>query len=140
MFKFDLSKAISEVISFVNDRGKRVPCEEAVIHLASQGFVLAADNEGDLDVDAAASILKSLVSMSTELNVKPGRVGGIGLVSWERKTDKPVQATTALRRSLVEAGLEPQAANAAVRSYMTDLLAKKTSNLDVSDIISKYAV
>lgn len=140
MFKFDLSKAISEVISFVNDRGKRVPCEEAVIHLASQGFVLAADNEGDLDVDAAASILKSLVSMSTELNVKPGRVGGVGLVSWERKTDKPVQATTALRRSLVEAGLEPQAANAAVRSYMTDLLAKKTSNLDVSDIISKYAV
>ena len=140
MFKFDLSEAVSEAVDFLTERGKRVPCEEAVIHLASKGFVFATDKEGDLDVDAAASTLKSIVNLSTVLNVKPGRVGGVGLTSWDQKTDsKPVLPTTVLKRSLVDAGLEPKTASNVVRSYMTDLLSKKTPNLEVADIISKYA-
>ena len=50
MFKFDLDAMVSEVEGFVTERGKRIPTDEAVILLSKEGYLLAVDNEGDLDV------------------------------------------------------------------------------------------
>lgn len=139
MFKFDLDEMVSVVNSLVTDRGKRIPTDEVVVLLSKQGFLLAVDNEGDLDVEKSVPILKSVVSLTTNLNCSAGRTGGIGLTAWEKTSgNKTVSELTQLRRDLEANGLESTVARSVLGKYMTDLLSSKTGVMAPKDIIAKY--
>jgi len=139
MFKFDLDAMVSEVEGFVTERGKRIPTDEAVILLSKEGYLLAVDNEGDLDVEKGVVILKSVISLTTKLNCSPGRNGGIGLTAWEKVSgNKTVSELTQLRRDLESNGLDATIARNVLGKYMTDLLSSKTGVLAPKEIIAKY--
>lgn len=138
MFKFDLNELIVKAESIVSERGQRIPTDELVILLSKEGFVLAVDNEGDLDVEKAVTVFKSLTGLTTGLNCSPGRKGGIGLTSWEKTAAKSVSELTALRRDLESLGLENSDARQLLGKYMNDLLSAKVGFLNPKEIVAKY--
>lgn len=139
MFKFDLNEFVAKVESIVSDRGQRIPTDELVILLSKEGFVLAVDNEGDLDVEKSVLIFKSLIGLTINLNCSPGRKGGIGLTSWEKASaNKQVNELTALRRDIENLGFERSEASQLLGKYMSDLLSAKTGIMTPKEIVGKY--
>ena len=139
MFKFDLNEFVAKVESIVSDRGQRIPTDELVILLSKEGFLLAVDNEGDLDVEKSVLIFKSLISLTTNLNCSVGRGGGIGLTSWEKASaNKQVNELTALRRDIENLGFERSEASQLLGKYMSDLLSAKTGVMTPKEIVGKY--
>jgi len=139
MFKFDLNEFVAKVESILVEKKKRIPTDEMVILLSKEGFLLAVDNEGDLDVEKSVLIFKSLISLTTNLNCSVGRGGGIGFTSWEKASaNKHINELTALRRDIEGLGFERSEASQLLGKYMSDLLSKKTEIMTPKEIVGKY--
>ena len=140
MFKFDLSTLVSNVsdVLTAGDNRKCIKSEDVVIALAKRGFVLATDKDGDLHIDNAVKVLKGFVALTTVFTCEVGRSGGIGLTEWESE-EKEVSATSALKRSLIDLGIERGEATKAVNRYVADLISGKAPlNLTPADVLKRY--
>jgi hypothetical protein len=143
MFKFDLDDVVSEAVNFVSSRGKRVPVEEVAFHLAGKGFVLAANQDNSLNLEAASQILKSLVALSNSLDCRPGRSGGIGLPEWFKgggSNSTPKQADKKVAKQLRdEFGLDRSTAQKVAVNYLTALATGKCQSQSLNEILNNFS-
>jgi len=138
MFKFDLSVFVSKVVEIVTANAKRMKSEDLVIALAKEGYVLATDNDGDMQIDNSVKVLKAIVSVTTVLTCEVGRTGGIGLTQWELE-EKEVSPTSKLKKEIAALGFDRGDATKIVNKYVADLIAGKTTPITSAvEVLAKY--
>jgi hypothetical protein len=154
-FKMDPVAVVEAVRSVIQAVGRRVPLDVLVTKLYEEYGINLSDgvkigqgesatwDESRLNVDEASRNLRGLIFLAEDLDIAPGKVGGVGFTSMHGSQKEPAtpRAIVTLSGELKDKfGLTPDAVKTVLRNYTNDLFSGATTPLSTAEILRKYNV
>jgi hypothetical protein len=157
MIKFNVALVVSKIVRIVEKNGRRKPLGDVVTDLFLQEFAINDDERDEIaafadaftsldDTDRERLVL-GMVLMSTKLDVRPGRAGGVGLVEWFKggAAPEPTGIGAKLAKSLREGygsslpkGEEREASVRIANAYLAALTEGRCSAMPLSEVLAKF--
>lgn len=139
MFKFDLVAVHASVVALVDTAETRLPVAVVVEELAKAGTDLGEDGE---------VIVRALCAVSTVLDLRAGRTGGVGRREWfkgGKSTTEPTGAVAKLAKRIREEqgsalpkGEEREAALRAANAYLDALANEECEPLPLAEVLARF--
>ena len=139
MFKFDLVQVHAVVVALVDDAQARLPISEVVNGLEVKGIDLGADAE---------VVVRALCAVSTVLDLRAGRTGGVGRTEWFKGGKSSAEPSGPVARmakrlreehgSSLPKGEEREAATRAANAYFEALAAGECSAMPLAEVLKKF--
>lgn len=139
MFKFDLSQVHGVVLAIVDAAEGRLPLNVVCEEVGKRGTDLGEDGE---------VIIRALCAVSTVLDLRAGRAGGVGRREWfkgGRSQVEPTGAAAKLAKRLREEhgsslpkGEEREAASRAANRYLEALAEGACDPMPLAEVLKKF--
>lgn len=157
MIKFNVALVVAKLVSLVEKHGKRVPLGDVVAALLTENFYCTPEESEEIkvfsklfvsldDTDRERLVL-GMVLMSTKLDVRPGRAGGIGLVEWFKggAAPEPTGIAAKIARSIREMpgislpkGEEREASQRVANAYLAALASGECLAMPLAEVFAKF--
>lgn len=153
-FKMDPVVVVDAVRDIIQTAGRRVPLDTLVQKLyedydlnLSDGVKIgqgesATWDETRLNVDEAARNLRGLIFIAEDLDIAPGKVGGVGFTTMHGTQKEPAtpRALLVLSSELKDKfGLDGPAVKAILKNFSNDVFSGKVSpGTSVAEIVRLY--
>jgi hypothetical protein len=158
MIKFNVALVVAELVRIVEKNEKRMPLADVVAALLTESFYVTTEAEraahaafsklfAGLDDTDRERLVLGMVLMSTNLDVRPGRAGGVGLVEWFKggAAPEPTGIAAKIAKSIREMpgitlpkGEEREASQRAANAYLAALASGECSAMPLAEVFAKF--
>lgn len=157
MIKFNVALVVAKLVRIVEKNEKRMPLADVVAALLTESFYVTPEERDEIaafsklfagldDTDRERLVL-GMVLMSTKLDVRPGRAGGVGLVEWFKggAAPEPTGIAAKIAKSIREMpgialpkGEEREASQRAANAYLAALASGECSAMPLAEVFAKF--